>query len=129
MGLIIDNKVVGGLVIDNKVVGGFVVDNKLAYRSDQPGTMSLSVTQSGRNYEFQFSVTDADGIRSLTSATARASDGTTDDVLADLSRSDADTFSGTDSRRNARWASGTMTVQYVDATSGETRTVSERWSV
>ena len=95
---------------------------------DTPGTLSVTVTQVGRNYNFVFSVADPNGIRSLTSAMVTARDGTRADVIGDFSRSDANTFAGTDSRRNARWASGTMTVTYVDATSGASRTLTQTWS-
>ena len=95
---------------------------------DRPGTFSLTVTRSGRDYQFAFSVADPDGIRSLSSATVTASDGTTADALGDFSRSDANTFAGSDSRRNARWASGTMSVTYVDAASGASRTLTRTWS-
>lgn len=94
---------------------------------DSPGTLSVAVTLSGRNYGFVFSVSDPDGIRSLTAATVTARDNTVDNVLADFARSDANTFAGSDSRRNARWASGTMTLTYVDAKSGESRTLTQNW--
>ena len=96
--------------------------------ADRTGTLSVAVTRRGRDYNFVFSVIDPDGIRSLTAATVTASsDGQTASALADFSRSDANTFAGSDSRRNARWASGTMSVTYVDATSGESRTVTGTW--
>ena len=98
--------------------------------SDSPGTLAVAVRRSGRDYIFTFSVSDPDGIRSLTAATVTArSDGTQASALGDLSRSDANTFSGTDTRRNARWMSGTMSVTYVDATSGESHTLTQDWSV
>ena len=109
----------------HRLVPFFEVD---AAPVDRPGTLSVSVTLQGRNYEFTFSVADPDGIRALTSATVTASDGTSADALADFARRDANTFAGTDSRRNARWASGTMSVTYVDATSGESRTLTQTWS-
>ncbi len=95
---------------------------------DSPGTLSVAVTRKGRDYNFVFSVTDPDGIRSLTAATVTARDNTVASALADLARSDANTFAGRDSRRNARWASGTMAVTYVDATSGESRTLTQAWT-
>ena len=95
---------------------------------DRPGTLAVSVVLRGRDYNFTFSVTDPDGIRSLTSATVTARDGTNANALRDFSRSNANTFAGTDSRRNARWASGTMTVVYVDATSGQSHTLSMTWT-
>ena len=95
---------------------------------DQPGRLSVSVNRVGRDYNFTFSVSDQDGIRSVTSAIFTASDGRTDDGTSDFSRSDANTFAGTDSRRNARWASGTLAVTYVDATSGASHTLRQNWS-
>lgn len=96
---------------------------------DRPGTLSVSVTISGRDRNFVFSVTDPDGIRALTSAVLTSSDNRTADVLGDFSRSDANTFAGTDARRNARWNSGSLGVVYVDATSGQSHTLLERFSV
>lgn len=97
--------------------------------TDQPGTLTATVSRSGQNRNFVFRITDPDGIRSITSATLRASsDGTTANVRGDFSRSDANTFAGTDTRRNARWNSGTLTVVYVDATSGESRTLTATFS-
>ena len=96
---------------------------------DRAGTLAVAVVLQGRDYNFTFSVTDPDGIRSLTAATVTARDNTVANALGDFSRSDANTFAGTDSRRNARWSSGTMSVTYVDATSGESRTLTRTWSV
>ena len=95
---------------------------------DTPGVLAVSVTLVGRNYNFTFSVTDVNGIRSLTAATVIASDGTSANVLGDFSRTNANTFSGTDARRNARWSSGTMRVTYVDAVSGASQTLTQTWS-
>lgn len=96
--------------------------------ADRPGTLSVTVTQSGRNYNFVMSVTDPDGIRSLTTATVTSRDGRQASVLGDFSRSDANTFAGTDSRRNARWSSGTLTVVYVESASGSSRTLTQTWT-
>lgn len=95
---------------------------------DQPGTLKVDVARQGRNYNFVFSITDPDGIRSLTAAMVTASDGTVANALGDFARTDANTFSGRDSRRNARWASGTMSVTYVDDTSGAAHTLQQAWS-
>lgn len=92
---------------------------------DRPGTLSVTVSRSGQNRNFAFNVSDPDGIRSLTSATLVASDGTRSNVLGDFSRSDANTFAGTDQRRNARWNSATLTVVYVEARTGQTRTLTD----
>ena len=96
---------------------------------DRPGTLSVTVTRVGRNYNFVFSITDPDGIRSLSTATVTsASQGTVANVLGDFSRSDASTFAGTDTRRNARWAAGTLSVTYVDNRSGATVTLTQTWT-
>ena len=92
---------------------------------DTAGTLSVSVNRSGQNRNYTFRVHDPDGIRSLTSATLVASDGTKSNVLGDFSRSDANTFAGTDQRRNSRWNSATLTVVYVDAKSGESKTLTD----
>ena len=94
---------------------------------DRPGVLDLAVTRSGRDFNFVFSVSDPDGIRSLSTATVTATDGTVANALGDFSRSDANTFAGRDSRRNARWASGIMRVTYVDATSGRPVSLTRAW--
>ena len=96
---------------------------------DSPGSVSVTASRSGRNRNFAFNLTDINGIRSVTSAMLVASDGQSDNVLSDFTRSNANTFTGTDTRRNARWNSGTLTVTYVDATSGNSHTVSDTWSL
>ena len=95
---------------------------------DRPGVLMVQVTRVGRDYTFVFSVSDPNGIRSLISATVTASDGRQASAIGDFARTDANTFAGRDSRRNARWASGTMSVTYVDATSGQSVTLQETWS-
>ena len=96
---------------------------------DSPGSVSVTATRSGSNRNFAFNLTDINGIRSITSATLTASDGRTANVLSDFTRSNSNTFTGTDTRRNARWNSGTLTVTYVDATSGDSHTVVDTWSL
>ena len=95
---------------------------------DVVGTLTISVTRSGRNYAFAFSVTDPNGIRSITSATLTARDDTEANIMSDFVRSDANTFQGTDTRRNARWSRGTIAVTYVDATSGASHTLTRNWT-
>ena len=108
-------------------VSGIAVGGEAYLSSDT--SLSLTVTQASRGYDFAFSVTDPDGIRSISAATVTASDGTQASALEDFARTNANTFAGTDNRRNARWASGTMSVTYVDATSGASVTVTGTWSV
>ena len=111
-------------------IGDTLVDSGMdAPAPDMPGTLTVSVDQVGRNFNFTFSVSDPNGIRSLTSAVLTSRDSRTADVLSDFSRSDANTFSGTDSRRNARWSSGSLGVVYVDAVSGNSHTLLETFSV
>lgn len=119
----------GKIYIGGREFSGLQLRGQAYLESDTPGSLSVAVTLVGRNYNFVLSITDPDGIRSLTSATFTARDGTTANVLEDFSRSDANTFAGTDSRRNARWASGTLSVTYVDATSGASHTLTQTWSV
>lgn len=109
--------------------GIFLRGADYAPETDQPGTLTATVSQVGRDYNFVFRLTDPDGIRSISSATLQASDARTADVLSDFSRSDANTFAGTDSRRNARWNSGTLTVTYIDAASGASRTLTANYSL
>ena len=122
-------KATGGAIGGMKITGGAVGGVKFSVASDEPGRLSVSVQRSGRNYNFTFSVSDPNGIRSITSATARASDGTNADATGDFVRRNANTFTGTDSRRNARWARGTMSVTYVDNTSGASHTLQQSWSI
>ena len=111
------------------VGGSYGVGVSLVAPSDTPGTLAVNVAVRSGRRNFVFSVADINGIRSITSATVTARDGQQASVLGDLSRTDANTFSGTDIRRNARWNSGTMSVTYVDATSGESHTLTETWAV
>ena len=97
--------------------------------SDTPGTLTVTASRSSGTTTFNFSITDPDGIRSLTSATLTARDSTTANVRSDFSRTNANTFGGTDTRRNARWNSGTLSVTYVDNTSGASHTLSQTWAV
>ena len=91
--------------------------------------LALTVTRSGGASQFVFSVTDPDGIRSLSAATLTAtSDGRQADVVADFTRSTANTFGGSDSRAHARWRSGTMSVTYMDDRSGQSVTLTRTWS-
>ena len=95
---------------------------------DQPGTLTPRVTQSGRNYNFAITLADADGVRGITSAILTARDGQTADITSDWVTTDANTRTHTDSRRNVRWASGSISVTYVDG-AGNTATLTATWSV
>ena len=112
----------------NVSIGNTLIQKATVTPADTPGTLSVSVTRVGRNYNFTFSVTDTDGIRSLTSATVTANDGRTADATGDFARRNANTFAGTDSRRNARWSSGSFSVVYVDNTSGQSHTLTQNFS-
>ena len=94
-----------------------------------PGTLALNVYREANKNVFQFSVTDRDGIQSLTAATVTARDGQTASVLGDFSRDDANTFSGSDQRNNNRWRRGTMAVTYIETATGKSRTVTGAWDV
>ena len=93
---------------------------------DQPGTLAPGVTRSGRNYVFASVLTDPDGIRSVDASTVTArSDGQV--VQIDWNRRDANTFVHAQSRRNARWAAGTMSITYTDGNGVQTTLVQD-WS-
>ena len=94
---------------------------------DTPGMLTIAFSRSGRNRDLQFTLTDVDGIRSITTATLTASDGQAVSILDDLSRTSANVFSGTNRRRQARWNSGALRVVYVDTRSGESRTLVQTW--
>ena len=97
--------------------------------SDSPGTLTVTASRQGGATAFALSITDPNGIRSLTSAVLTARDNQRADIIGDFSRSNANTFSGTDRRANARWRRGSLTVVYVDATSGASHTLTQTWSV
>ena len=97
--------------------------------ADVPGTLSIAASVARGTRNFNFSIVDTNGIRSITSATLEARDGTSANVLTDFARTDANTFAGTDSRRNARWNRGMLTVTYVDAASGNSHTLTATWSI
>ena len=117
-------------VAGNEFSGLLARGQDYAPATDSPGTLTLSVTRRGAGgANFEFSVADPDGVRSISAATLTATDGTAANVLGDFSRTNANTFGGIDSRRHNRWRVGTMSVTYVDNTSGESRTVTQDWSV
>ena len=129
MGIYLGGREYDGIYIGGQEFSDVSIRGLNYFESDTPGSATIAVVLRGRNYEFTFSVTDPDGIRSVTTATLTASDGTQANIMGDFARNDANTFDGVDSRRNARWRSGTMRITYVDAASGESRTVSANWSV
>ena len=96
--------------------------------ADQPGTLTPRVALSGRDYRFAITLVDPDGVRGITSATLTARDGTTADITSDWVTTDANTRTHTDSRRNNRWSSGTVSVTYVDG-AGNTDTLTANWSL
>ena len=100
-----------------------------AAETDVPGTLTLEVSRSGSRVDFDFSITDPNGIRSVTAATLTARDNTVANILSDFSRSNANTFAGTDRRTNNRWRRGTLTVTYVDNASGARHTLTQTWTV
>ena len=100
-----------------------------AAETDMPGTLTLEVTRSGGRVNFNFSITDPNGIRSISAATMTARDNTVANILSDFIRSNANTFAGTDQRGNNRWRRGSMSVTYVDNASGASHTLTETWVV
>ena len=125
MGAALGAQKIGGIAIGGSQIGGMALGSRVVYRkpvvvTDSAGVLTPNVTLSGRNYVFASTITDPDGIRGITSAVLTARDGQT--ATIDFTRRDDNTFTHAQSRRNARWASGTMRVTYVDATSGNSHT-------
>lgn len=96
---------------------------------DRLGTLSVNAVRQSRGATINYSIADADGIRSVTSVVMVAGDDTRSDVTSEAARSDANTFSGTSRRNNNKWRVGSITITYVDAASGESRTLMQSWSL
>lgn len=96
---------------------------------NRPGTLSVNAVRQSRGATINYSIADADGIRSVTSVVMVAGDDTRSDVTSEAARSDANTFSGTSRRLNNKWRVGSITITYVDAASGESRTLTGSWSI
>lgn len=121
----------GDTEIDAAAIGDTSVFSSEPLVPDIPGVLTLNARRvSGRSpYAIDATVTDTDGISSITHDVLTASDGQTREDFT-FTRTDANTFtSETLSFRNARWVSGSMSVDYVDARSGQTRTVSSNYRI
>ena len=86
---------------------------------DQPGTLTVNAVAGGRRNAgavVTISVSDPDGITSITSANLVTRDGRgTRDFTATMARRDANTFANPAvTFNNARFRTGTVTVVYVD---------------
>ena len=124
----------GGQEYSKTYIGGVEFTGALAGGSrylappptDQTGALAPGVTREGRNYIFASVLSDPDGIRSVDAASITArSDGQVAQI--EWTRRDANTFTHAASRRNARWATGTMSVTYTDG-NGVQSTVTDDWS-
>ena len=129
MGIYFGGVEYSGIHIGGLDFTGIQVSGSSFIQSDEPGNLTVSARRTSGRTTITFSITDPNGIRALTSASAAARDGTRADFLGDFSRDDANTFSGDDTRGNARWNRGTLTVVYVDAASGRSHTLIQTWSV
>lgn len=96
---------------------------------DRPGTLTLDATRQSRGANIDYSVTDPDGIRAVTSVVMLAGDDTRSDVTSKIARTDANTFGGTSRRLNNKWRVGSITIVYADATSGASHTLTQSWSL
>lgn len=121
-----------GVAFGSALLGGLAFGANVLYRAvttpvDRPGTLTPNVSISGRNRVFASTLTDPDGIRGVSASTITArSDGQVSQIT--WTRRDANTFVHTQSRRNTRWNSGTMSVTYTDGNGVET-TLTANWSV
>ena len=97
--------------------------------TDTAGTLTADATRQSRGANINYSITDPDGIRGVTSVIMLADDGTRSDVTAQITRSDANTFSGTSRRLNNKWRVASITITYVDAVSGASHTLTQSWSL
>ena len=95
--------------------------------SDLPGTLNIGATRTSRGASFATVLTDLNGIRAITSSVGTRSDGETRDY--DLVRRNENTFVSSVASRGAVWRSGSLTVVYVEAATGESRTITQSWSV
>ena len=97
---------------------------------DRPGTLTVSAVAGGRRNAGAVvtgRVTDPDGIRGITSTTLLARDGQTQTIAE--TRVDANTYGFSQVYNNSRWRTATLTVVYIDATDGESKTLTETYAV
>lgn len=132
MGFAIGNKVVGGAYIGGKKVAGAYIGGKKAFGPVADTIGNLAVTalrRRGGGATWSFVLSDPDGVRSITSAVTRATDGNTRNANVNAARTDANTWGGSDSARNNRWRRATLTVVYVEERTGESRTIIHNWNI
>ena len=98
-------------------------------RPDTAGVLSVSASRRSRGAQIDYSITDVDGIRSISSVIMRADDGTVSDVTSQISRSNANTFTGDSTRSNNKWRVASITITYVDNRSGASHTLTRNWSI
>ena len=99
------------------------------HTADNLGTLSVTPTRRSRGVDVNYSITDADGIRAVTAVIMLAGDGTRSDVTSEITRTNANTFSGVSNRANNKWRNANITITYTDATSGASHTLTQAWSV
>lgn len=120
---------VGATEISDAHVGSDEVLAETMTVTDATGALTVRATRRSRGANIDYSITDTDGIRSITSVVMVAGDDTRSDVTSQIARDDANTFSGTSARNNNKWRVASITITYVDATSGASHTLTERWSL
>ena len=96
---------------------------------DSPGILTVDVTRRSRGATVNYSIADPDGIRAVTAVIMVAGDDTRSDVTSAITRSDANRFSGVSVRSNNKWRVASITITYVDATSGTSHTLTRSWSI
>ena len=109
--------------------GLFHAGSSFIQAADELGSLTVSASRARGRTTLTIRLSDPNGIRAVSSATLTARDGTTATITGDLARADANTFTDTDSRANARWNRGSLSVTYVDAASGNSHTLTQTWTV
>ena len=136
MGIKIGTETAGGFKIGTEVVGGMKVGTEMIYEKaapapvDRPGTLRVTAVAGGRRNAgavVSMSVSDPDGIRSITSMQLLAGDGNTQAIA--IARVSATEFAGQQTYNNARWRSASLTVVYVEESTGTARTLTQRYTV
>lgn len=105
---------------------GIQGDAQLPPHVDTPGTLMVDARTSGRNFLFDITLRDVDGITAIATAEMEARDGTTSDIT--LVRRSGTEWGLSISRRNARWRAGFVRVTYQDALNGP-QSLTTGWSL
>ena len=103
----------------------------LAYATDTPGRLTVTGTRrAGRNpYGVTIVLTDTDGVRAITAATLTSNDGQVrPDMAGEYEIQSTTVRTWARDLRNARWASGTVSVTYTDG-NGVSATLTGAWSI